>query len=72
MMKRDGRQEKYQEGVLVLVRITSEPATGTSRKLAPKFKRPFQVHKVLYITVEDLREGKRRSRTVIAADNMKT
>ncbi|XP_011861043.1 PREDICTED: uncharacterized protein K02A2.6-like [Vollenhovia emeryi] len=65
---------KYDEGTLVLVQITSEPATGTSRKLYPKFKGPFRVRKVLIndrYEVEDLREGHRRKRTVAAADRMK-
>lgn len=65
---------RYQDGELVLIRITSDPATGASRKLHPKFKRPFRVQKMLVndrYEVEDLREGSRRSRTVAAADNMK-
>jgi len=70
------RQEaiKYHKGDLVLVQITSEPATGSSRKLHAKFKGPFRIHKVLIndrYEVEDLREGHRRVRTVIAADRMK-
>lgn len=32
---------KYSEGDLVLVQITSDPATGSSKKLHPKFKGPF-------------------------------
>jgi len=65
---------KYHEGDLVLVQITSDPATGSSKKLHPKFKGPFRVRKVLIndrYEVEDLREGCRRSRTVAAADRMK-
>lgn len=65
---------KYQEDDLVLIRITSDPATGTSKKLHPKFKDPFRVKKVLVndrYEVEDLREGSRRGRSVAAADNMK-
>lgn len=53
---------------------TSEPATGNSRKLMPKFKGPFRVHTVLpndrYV-VEDVREGARRKQTVAAADHVK-
>lgn len=65
---------KYNDGDLVLVQITSEPATGSSKKLHPKFKGPFQIYKVLIndrYEVEDLREGCRRNRTVVAADRMK-
>lgn len=65
---------KYAEGDLVLMRITSDPTTGSSRKLHPKFKGPFRVRKVLMndrYEVEDLREGYRRRRTVAAADNIK-
>jgi len=65
---------RYDEGTLVLIQITSDPATGSSRKLHPKFKGPFRVHKVLIndrYEVEDLREGHRRKRTVVAADRMK-
>lgn len=65
---------KYKDGDLVLVQITSDPATGNSKKLHPKFKGPFRVRRVLIndrYEVEDLREGGRRSRTVTAADRMK-
>jgi len=65
---------KYGEGELVLVQITSDPATGNGRKLHPKFKGPFRVCKVLIndrYEVEDLREGHRQKRTVAAADRMK-
>lgn len=65
---------KYKDGDLVLVQITSDPATGSSKKLHPKFKGPFRVRKVLIndrYEVEDLREGCRKSRTVAAADRMK-
>lgn len=40
-MRRDAT--KYDEGALVLVQITSEPATGSSRKLHLKIKGPFRV-----------------------------
>ena len=39
--------QPYQEGDLVLIRLTSGPATGTSRKLLPKWRGPFRVTKVL-------------------------
>jgi len=32
----------YKAGDLILVRITSDPATGSSRKLHPKFKGSFR------------------------------
>lgn len=65
---------RYTDGELVLVRITTDPATESSKKLHPKFKGPFRVRKVLpndRYEVEDLREGGRRRRTVAAADNIK-
>lgn len=65
---------KYNDGDLVLVQITSDPAIGSSRKLHPKFKEPFRVHRVLInnrYEVEDLREGRRRGQIVAAADRMK-
>lgn len=65
---------RYKKGDLVLVQITSEMATGSSRKLNPKFKGPFRVHKVLVndrYEVEDLREGRRQARTVAVADRIK-
>lgn len=65
---------KYNEGDLVMIRITSEPSTGGSKKLFPKYKGPFRVHKKLLndrYEVEDLREGTRRLKLVVAADNMK-
>lgn len=65
---------KYDEGALILVQITSDPATGSTRKLHPKFKGPFRVRKVLIndrYEVDDLREGCRQKRTVAAADRMK-
>lgn len=63
--RRDAR--KYHDGELVLVQITSDPATDSSRK-HPKFKEPFRIRKVLFndrYEVENLREGRRRSRTVV-------
>ncbi|KAK2578390.1 hypothetical protein KPH14_011876 [Odynerus spinipes] len=58
--RRDAK--KYQEGDLVLVQITSEAATGSSRKLCPKFKGPFRISKVLmFRKVADSRpEGAQR------------
>lgn len=66
----------YAVGDLVMVLITSEPATGSSRKLFPKFKGPFRVTKRLLndrYAVVDLREGapKRSTPTVVAADHIK-
>lgn len=65
---------KYNEDDLVMVKITSEPATGGSHKLLPKFKGPFRVTKVLIndrYEVEDLRDHRKSTRTVVAADNIK-
>lgn len=70
--RKEARQ--YGEGDLVLVLITSEPATGVSKKLLPKYKGPFRISKVLLndrYEVEDLREGSRRIRTVVAVDRIK-
>lgn len=39
---------KYSEINMVLVKIIREKATGSSRKLFPKYKAPFRVHKVLF------------------------
>lgn len=71
-----GRREapKYKDGELVLVRITSEQATGESRKLSPKFRRPFRIQRVLHndrYEVEDLRERHKRMRTVVSVDHIK-
>jgi transposase InsO family protein len=67
--------ERYQVGDLVLILITSEPCTGSSKKLHPKFKGPFRVTRVLFndrYEVEDLREGQHnRKQTVVAVDKMK-
>ena len=65
---------KYNEDELVLVRITSDPSTGSSKKLLPKYKGPFRIRAVLpndHYDVEDLREGVKRLRTVVAADKLK-
>ena len=66
---------RYQEGDLVMVEITSEQATGESRKLHPKFKGPFRICRVLVndrYEVEDLRQGGRRAKTVVAVDRLKS
>jgi transposase InsO family protein len=66
--------DRYEVGDLVLVSITSEVATGSSRKLLPKFKGPFRVTRVLFndrYEVEDLRERRFNQRTVVAVDKMK-
>lgn len=58
----------------MLVQITSDPATGSSKKLHPEFKGPFRISKVLindHYEVEDLREGCRQNRTIVAADRDK-
>ena len=55
-----GHAVRYQESDLVLIRITSDPATGNSRKLNPKYKGPFRIRKILIndrYEIEDLREG---------------
>lgn len=65
---------KYNEGDVVMVLKTDAPATGTSRKLLPKFKGPFKVTKVLCndrYEVKDLREGHKQFKTVVAVDKLK-
>ena len=61
---------KYAVGDLILIQITSEPATGGSKKLLPKHNGSFRVRAVLnnHYQVEDLPEGLRQSRTVVASD----
>lgn len=57
-----------------MILITDNPSTGSSRKLMPKFKGPFRVNKVLFndrYEVEDLREGLKARKTVVASDKMK-
>lgn len=64
---------KYTAGTLVLVRITSIPSTGESKKLYPKFRGPYRIVAVLpneRYEVEDLRD-KRKQRTVVAVDHIK-
>ncbi|CAK9796589.1 Transposon Ty3-I Gag-Pol polyprotein [Anthophora quadrimaculata] len=65
---------RYTVDELVLVQVTSDPATGGNRKLLPKYKGPFRIRTVLSndrYEVEDLREGVKRLRTVVAADRIK-
>lgn len=65
---------KYDEGDLVRILITSIPTTGASHKLDPKYKGPFRITKVIFndrYEVEDLREGFKRKRTIVAADHIK-
>ncbi|CAK9814127.1 Pro-Pol polyprotein [Anthophora plagiata] len=65
---------RYTVDELVLVQVTSDPSTGGSRKLLPKYKGPFRIRTILpndRYEVEDLREGVKRLRTVVAADRIK-
>lgn len=67
------KQRKEQNGKLVLMQLTSEPATGGSGKLFPEYKGPFQVRTVVLndrYNLEDTREGVKRFRTVVAADRI--
>ena len=64
---------KYGVGDVVLLDVTQDVATGTSRKLRPRRKGPYVVTKVLHndrYEVEDMREQGRHHRTVMAADRM--
>lgn len=64
---------KYDEGQLVMV-AAIPLSTGGSRKLLPRFKGPFRVTKVLLndrYEVKDLREGAKKTTTVVAVDKMK-
>lgn len=71
--KKRKKQVPFKTNDLVMVRKTSFTNTGTSKKLLPVFKGPFRVTTVLpndrYV-VEDLR-GTRKSKTMIAVDNLK-
>lgn len=72
--KKRGKALKYAVGTLVLLRITSIPSTGESKKLYPKFRGPFRVVAVLpneRYEVEDLRGKRRKQRTVVAVDHIK-
>lgn len=66
--------KNFTNGELVMVKITSEPASGSSRKLRPIFKGPFRIKAVLpndrYV-VEDLRSKGKKIDTVIAVDKIK-
>lgn len=64
---------KYSIGTLVLIRITSLPVTGESKKLYPKFRGPYRITAVLpndRYEVEDQRSN-RKQRTVVAVDHIK-
>ena len=67
----------YQVGDLVLLRISSAPATGASQKLMPKWRGPFRIFKVLGCDRYEVRDipGMTRSRTPYASvagiDNIK-
>lgn len=64
----------YKDSDLVMVKITSDVTTGSSKKLHPVFKGPFKVKVVLpndrYV-LEDLRTKKGSQISVIAVDKMK-
>lgn len=71
------RAHPYAQGDLVLIRITTAAASGTSRKLLPKWRGPFRVTKVLgndRYEVADI-PGNTRSRLrysgIAAVDNMR-
>lgn len=62
--------KKYMKDDIVLVQITSDAATGSSRKLRPKYRGPFRITKVLLndrYEVEDLRENTRKCVKIVAA-----
>jgi transposase InsO family protein len=67
----------YQEDDLVLIRISSTPATGSSQKLLPKWRGPFRVAKVLGNDRYEVKDipgtGRLRLRysVVAAVDNMR-
>ena len=59
-----GEVKRYQEGDLVMVRITSDNATETSHKLKSKYKEPFKVLRVLYndrYLIENLRGAEKNT-----------
>lgn len=71
--RREADRYKVGDVVLVLI-ITSAANTGSSKKLFPKFKSPFKVVKELFndrYQVEDLREGHRKSVTVVSVEKLK-
>lgn len=65
--------KQFVSGELVLVEVSSIPATGSSKKLFPAFKGPFKIEVVLpndrYI-VTDMRDNKKR-KSVVAVDKLK-
>lgn len=69
--------KQFQVGDLVLVKITSIPATGANRKLLPKWTGPFKVTKILDNDRYQVQEipGMQRSQIpycgVVGAENMK-
>jgi transposase InsO family protein len=66
--------DKYSKDDLVLVLITSTQNSGSSKKLLPKFRGPFRVVAALFndrYVVEDLREGRYKSRTVVAVEKLR-
>lgn len=65
--------KNYQVGQLVMVKITSIPSSGQSKKLHPVYKGPFKITAVLLndrYVVEDMR-NKRATKTVVAVDKIK-
>ncbi|KAJ8909358.1 hypothetical protein NQ315_000447 [Exocentrus adspersus] len=65
---------RFNQGDIVMVQITSEVATGSSRKLRPKYKGPYRVTKVLFndrYEVQDMRDHNRHTTTVMASDRLK-
>lgn len=66
----------YQVGDIVLVRA-DPPATGESRKLAPKYRGPYEISKVLgserYVVqgIEGERQSQKRYCGILAADPLK-
>lgn len=57
-----------------MLKITSDPGTGSSRKLRPKYKGTFRVTKVLIndrYEVQDLTEQYKQAPTVMAAERLK-
>jgi hypothetical protein len=66
--------DKYSKDDLVLVLITSTQNSGSSKKLLPKFRGAFRVVAALFndrYVVEDLREGRYKSRTVVAVEKLR-
>lgn len=66
--------KRYQEEDIAMVLKTYFSATEWIKKLLPQFKGPFKIRKVLYndrYEVEDIREGMKRLKTVVAVDKLK-